>query len=123
MMSVGGRGRLERMGQIFLPLLFVADLRLAQLLHLLGRRIEPQGALAAVENHGRAIGKFQGARFDAGQRRDAERARENGDVRGRPAPHRRKTHDLAALHGGGVRGREILGDKNRVGGIGVELFA
>jgi hypothetical protein len=42
-------------------------------------------------------------------------------VRGRSAPHGRKSHDLPALHGGGVRGSEILGDENRVRGIGWRL--
>ena len=32
-----------------------------------------------------------------------------------------KPMTLPALHGGGVRGREILGDENRVGGIGWSL--
>ena len=41
MVSIGRRGRLERVGEIFLPLLFVADLRLAQLFHLLCGRIQP----------------------------------------------------------------------------------
>ena len=114
MVLIGGRGRFERVGEIFLSLLFVTNLRFAQLFHLLCGRIQPQRALAAVENNGRAIGEFQGARIDAGQRRDTERAGKNGNVRCRAAPHGGKPHDFSPLHGGGVRGREILGHKNGV---------
>ena len=106
------------MGEILLSPRLVADLRLTQLRNLLQGRIQPQGALAAVENNGRAVGEFHGTRLDPGQRRNTERARKNGDMRGRSAPHSRKTHDLAPLHGSGVRGREVLGDENGVGRIG-----
>ena len=68
--AVGGRGRLEGMGEIFLALRFVADLRLAQLLSSPPGRIQPQRALAAVKDHGRAIGELQSARLDAGERRE-----------------------------------------------------
>ena len=72
MASVGGRRGLERMREVFLSLFLVADLRLAQFCHLFRGRIQPYGALAAVENHGRAIGEIQGARFNARQGGDAK---------------------------------------------------
>jgi hypothetical protein len=48
--------------------------------------MKPQGALASVKNNRRAIGEFHGTRLDAGQRRNTERARKNGDMGGRAAP-------------------------------------
>jgi hypothetical protein len=63
---------LERMREVLLSLFLVADLRLAQFCHLFRGRIQPYGALAAVENHGRAIGEIQGTRFNSRQGGDAK---------------------------------------------------
>ena len=68
----------------------MTDLRLAQVRHFLPGRIQPQRALAAIEDDGRAIGELERARLDAGERGNSQRAREDRHVRGRAATHRAK---------------------------------
>ena len=91
------------------PLLGLADAG-----DVLGRGIQPQRALAAVENHRRAVGQFQRLRFDAGHRRNVQRTGQNGDVRGRAAQRGAEPPHLGAIHAGGVGGREFLGHQNGV---------
>ena len=81
---------------------------------LLRAGIQPQGALAAVENHRRAVGQFQRPGFDAGDRRDVQGAGQNGDVRGRAAQRGAETPHPVAVEAGGVGRGELLGHQNGV---------
>ena len=116
--AVPGRGRLERVREIFLPPLFMADLGFAKVCHLLPRRIQTKGAFAAIQDHWRAVGELESPRLNAGKRGNSQRARQDRHVRGCATTHRRKTHHLAALHRGGVRWCQILGDENGIGRVG-----
>ena len=116
--AVAGHGRLERVREIFLALLFVAHLRLAQRSISSADGFSRSVPLLPSRMTGVPLASSERARSMPASAGNTERAREDGDVRGRAAAHGGKTHDPPALHRGGVRGREILGDENGVGRIG-----
>ena len=113
--AVGGHGGFERMREVFLAPLFATRLRAGGCAPLppapAFRRSVP---LLPSRMTSGAVGNFQRGRLDAGQRGNAERARQNRDVRRRAAARSAKADHARAIERGGVGGREILGDEDRV---------
>ena len=84
------------------------------------RLVVPLGAMrisagVAIEHDARAIREIERARIDAGDRGNAEPAREDRGVRRRAAGRRAEAEHARAIERGGIRRREILGDEDRVG--------
>ena len=65
-------------------------LRAADARDFFRRRIQAQRAFVAIENDGCAVRNFERGRFDAGERGNAQRTREDRDVRSRAAARRAK---------------------------------
>jgi hypothetical protein len=112
--AVEGNRRFERVGEVLLAPLFGALLRLADADNVFRRRVQPQRARIAVENHDRTVRHVERGWLDTSQRRDAQRSGEDGDVRRGAAASRAKTDDARAVERRRVRGCEIFGDEDGV---------
>src|SRR5436189_6482185 len=100
------------MCDILKTLRLVAGLALTDAFDFVRRGSEAKRTFGAIENDRRSVSNLQGSRFDAGDGRDLEGARQNGDVRSRAAADGGKTDDRAAFHRGGVGRRQVFGDEN-----------
>ena len=59
------------------------------------------------------LGTSSARGFDAGERRESQRARQDGDVRSRAAARGAKAHHPRAIERRGIRRREVFGDQDR----------
>ena len=78
------------------------------------RRVQPQRAVVAVEDHDGAVRHVERGRLDTSQRRDAQRSSEDGDVRRGAAASGAKADHARAVERCGVRRREIFRDEDGV---------
>ena len=78
--------------------------------HRSGRRIDDDRPGLAVECEQRAVGHAEQASSDADDGGDAQRARQNGPVRGRPAEGAGHPADSRWVESGGVRRTQVVRD-------------
>ena len=76
--------------------------------------VEPEAGAAAVENGGGALGDVERRVAGRDQGRQAERAGEDGGVRGRAAARGDEADDAGGVEADGVGRREVVGDQDHV---------
>ncbi len=112
MVAVGGFGRQRALRRFaFANGLLLGDMRACCVQILLGR-VDVQTPAAAVDDGGDAVFDFQQLAAGRDQRRQAERAREDGGVRGWAALRGGQAEHARGVQIGGIRRRQVAGEQD-----------